>query len=54
MDGLLQRLREFGPTRLAAMGGVAVAALGLIGFLALSGGGGPMEPLFQRIDPLKS
>lgn len=46
----MERLREFGPTRLAAIGGVGVVVLGLIGYLALSGGGGQMAVLYSELD----
>jgi len=50
VEALMQRLREFGPTKLAAFGGVAVILLGVIGWLAMSAGGGPMQPLYTDLD----
>ena len=35
MGGLIAQLRGFGPVRLAALGGVGLAVLGLLAFLAM-------------------
>ena len=50
MEALMQRLREFGPMKLAAFGGVAVVLLGVIAWLAMSAGGGPLQPLYTDLD----
>ena len=50
MKALLQGLMALGPMRLAALGGVAVAVLGLVGVLAFSGGGATMALLYADLD----
>ena len=50
MEGLMQRLRELGPTKLAAMGGAALVVLGIIGYLAMNAGGGQMTTLYSDLD----
>ena len=49
MKGVLGALKGLGPVRLAAMGGVALATLGLLAFLALRGGE-PMALLYADLD----
>src|ERR1700712_3014448 len=50
MMAMLTGLRALGPLRLAAMGGVALISLGLLGFLAFRGGDGPMALLYADLD----
>ncbi len=51
MNSFLQTLKNLGPVRLAALGGVAVASLLFFVFLMARIGGDPMTPVFNRIDP---
>ena len=46
---VLEALKGLGPARLAAMGGVALATLGLLAFLAMQGGQ-PMALLYADLD----
>lgn len=50
MNGLLQGLRTLGPTRIAALGIVAIGLLGLIAFLAIRAGQSPMALLYADLD----
>ncbi len=50
VNGLLQGLRTLGPTRIAALGVVAVGLLGLITFLAIRAGQPPMALLYADLD----
>jgi flagellar M-ring protein FliF len=50
VNGLLQGLRTLGPTRIAALGIVAVGLLGLIAFLAIRAGQPPMALLYADLD----
>jgi flagellar M-ring protein FliF len=50
MTSLLTGLRSLGALRLAAMVGVALICLGLLGFLALRNGDGPMALLYADLD----
>lgn len=50
MQALIQGLRALGPVRLAAMGVVAAAVLGLIGLLAVSSGRARMALLYGGMD----
>lgn len=50
MNGLLQGLRALGPTRIAALGIVAVGLLGLIAFLAIRAGQPPMALLYADLE----
>jgi flagellar M-ring protein FliF len=50
VNGLLQGLRTLGPTRIAALGIVAVGLLGLIIFLAARAGQPPMALLYADLD----
>jgi flagellar M-ring protein FliF len=50
VNGLLQGLRTLGPTRIAALGIVAVGLLGLITFLAIRAGQPPMALLYADLD----
>ena len=50
MNGLLQGLRALGPTRIAALGIVAVGLFGLIAFLAIRAGQPPMALLYADLD----
>jgi flagellar M-ring protein FliF len=50
MDGLIAQLRAFGPLRLAAMGGIALATLGLLGWLAMRAAEPPMALLYGELD----
>ena len=50
MTSLLTGLRSLGPLRLGAMVGVALICLGLLGFLALRNGDGPMALLYADLD----
>jgi len=49
VKAMLEGLRALGPARLAAMGGVAFAVLGLLAFMALRGGA-PMALLYGDLD----
>lgn len=50
MKALLEGMKALGPVRLAAMAGVAVAVLGLLGVLAFNGGSEPMALLYSDLD----
>ena len=50
MNGLMQGLRALGPTRIAALGIVAVGLFGLIAFLAIRAGQPPMALLYADLD----
>lgn len=50
MNGLLDQLRAFGPSRLAMMGGVAALTLGLIAWLVLRAAEPPMGLLYGDLD----
>jgi len=50
VNGLLQGLRALGPTRIAALGIVAVGLFGLIAFLAIRAGQPPMALLYADLD----
>ena len=50
MGGLIAQLRGFGPVRLAALGGVGLAVLGLLAFLAMRAAEPPMALLYGELD----
>lgn len=50
MNGLAASLRGLGPLRLAALGGVGLAVLGLLLFLSLRGGSQPMALLYGELE----
>jgi flagellar M-ring protein FliF len=50
MQALIQGLRALGPVRLAAMGVVGAAVLGLLAMLAVTAGRQPMAPLYGGLD----
>ena len=50
MNGLMQGLRALGPTRIAALGIVAIGLFGLIAFLAIRAGQPPMALLYADLD----
>jgi flagellar M-ring protein FliF len=50
MQALIQGLRTLGPVRLAAMGVVGAAVLGLLAMLAVTAGRQPMAPLYGGLD----
>lgn len=50
MGGLIAQLRGFGPVRLAALGGVGLAMLGLLGFLAMRAAEPPMALLYGDLE----
>jgi flagellar M-ring protein FliF len=50
VNGLLQGLRALGPTRIAALGIVAVGLFGLVAFLAIRAGQPPMALLYADLD----
>jgi flagellar M-ring protein FliF len=47
---VLAQLMALGPRRLAALGAVAIAVLGLLSALAMRGGSTPMAPLFAEME----
>ena len=51
MGGVLAGLKALGPKRLLALGGVGLALLGLLAFLALRAGEPTMAPLFGELEP---
>ena len=51
MNAVLAQLRALGPLRLAALGGTALAVLGLLAWLALRAGQPPMALLYADLDP---
>ncbi|TDG27007.1 flagellar M-ring protein FliF, partial [Paracraurococcus ruber] len=51
MGGVIAGLKALGPMRLAALGGVGLALLGLLAVLALRAGDPPMAPLFGELEP---
>jgi flagellar M-ring protein FliF len=51
MGGLIAQLRALGPLRLAALAGVGVTLLGLLGFLGMRGSSPPMSLLYAELDP---
>ena len=51
MGGVIAGLKALGPKRLLALGGVAVALLGLLAALVLRAGDPPMAPLFGDLEP---
>lgn len=50
MTSIVDGLRSLGPRRLGLMAGVAVLCLGMLGFLAMSNGDGPMGLLYTDLD----
>ncbi len=50
MTALLQSLRALGAKKLGAMAAVALVSLGLLGFLMIRGGEGPMALLYADLD----
>jgi flagellar M-ring protein FliF len=50
MGGVIAQLRGFGPVRLAALGGVAFAVLGLLAWLVLRAAEPPMALLYGELD----
>jgi len=50
VNGLMQGLRALGPTRIAALGIVAIGLFGLIAFLAIRAGQPPMALLYADLD----
>ncbi len=50
MGALIEQLRNFGTVRLAAMGGIGVAVLGLVIWLALRAAEPPMALLYGELD----
>jgi flagellar M-ring protein FliF len=50
LGNMVAVLRGLGPLRLAALAGVGLATLGLMGFLALRGGDAPMALLYGELD----
>ena len=50
MTALLQSLRALGAKKLGAMAAVALVSLGLLGFLMVRGGEGPMALLYADLD----
>ncbi|WP_426956252.1 flagellar basal-body MS-ring/collar protein FliF [Muricoccus radiodurans] len=50
MGGFLTQLRALGPMRLAAMGGVALAVLGMLAWLGLRSGQAPMALLYSELE----
>ena len=51
MAGFLEQLRAFGPGRLAAMGGTALAVLGLLAWFGMRAGQPGMALLYSDLDP---
>ncbi|WP_135468522.1 flagellar basal-body MS-ring/collar protein FliF [Crenalkalicoccus roseus] len=50
LGGVVAGLRALGPRRLAALGGVGLAVLGLLALLALRAGQVPMAPLYGELE----
>ncbi|KAF0138212.1 MAG: flagellar M-ring protein FliF [Rhodospirillaceae bacterium] len=50
MNSFLQMLRNLGPTRLAAVGGVALLVLGFLIYLMIRVANEPMELLFNNLE----
>ncbi len=50
MEGLIAGLRALGAVRLLAMGGVALAVLGLLGFMGMRAGEPVMAPLYSELE----
>lgn len=51
MGGVIAGLKALGPKRLAMLGGVGLALLGLLAVLALRAGEPPMAPLYGELEP---
>ena len=51
MNAVLAQLRALGTVRLAALGGAAIAVLGLLGWFVLRAGQPPMALLYADLDP---